>query len=64
MEFNLLQDLLNTKFTIIEVGLFYGGENLEAKIHRFQTFLDNIGDGHIFQGRRRVKTLQILVEFF
>ena len=28
MEFNPLPNLLNTGFTIIEIGLFYGGENL------------------------------------
>ena len=39
MEFNPLPDLLNTGFTIIEIGLFYGGENLEAKI---PYFLDNM----------------------
>ena len=32
MEFNPLPDLLNTGFTIIEFGLFHGGEHLEAKI--------------------------------
>ena len=38
-EFNPLQDLLNTGFTIIEIDLFYGNnENLEAKICRFQFF--------------------------
>ena len=42
MEFNPLPDLLNTGFTIIEMGLFYGGENLEAKIRRLQTFLDKM----------------------
>ena len=31
MEFNPLPDLLNTGFTIIEIGLFYGGEHSEAK---------------------------------
>ena len=36
MEFNPLPDLLNTEFTIIKIGLFYGDENLEAKICRFQ----------------------------
>ena len=42
MEFNPLPDLLNTGFTVIEIGLFYEGENLEGKICRFQTFLDNM----------------------
>ena len=31
MEFNPLQDLLKSGFTIIEIGLFYGGEHLEAR---------------------------------
>ena len=31
MEFNHLQDLLNTGFTIIEIGLFYGGEHVGEK---------------------------------
>ena len=34
-----LPDLLKTGFTIIEFGLFYGDERLEAKIYRFLTFL-------------------------
>mgnify|MGYP001796123736 CR=1 FL=1 len=38
MEFNPLQNLLNTGFTIIEIGLFYDGEQLESKICRFLTF--------------------------
>ena len=42
MEFNPLPDLLNWGFTVIEIGLFYGGENLGVKIYRFQTFLDNM----------------------
>ena len=42
MESNPLPGLLNTGYTIIEFGLFYGGENLEAKIWRFQTFSDNM----------------------
>ena len=37
-----LPHLLNTGFTIVENGLFYGGEHLEAKICRFQTFLDKM----------------------
>ena len=36
MEFNSLPDLLNTGFTIIEIGLFYGGERTLGS--RFQTF--------------------------
>ena len=43
MEFNPLPDLLNTGFTIIEIGLFYGGEHLGAKnICRFLTFFDKV----------------------
>ena len=42
IEFNPLPDLLNTGFAIIEIGLFYGGENLKAKICSIQTFLDNM----------------------
>ena len=30
MEFNPLPNLKNTRFTITEIGLFYGGEHLEA----------------------------------
>ena len=40
MEFK--PDLLTTGFTIIEIGLFYGREDLEAKICRFLTFLTKI----------------------
>ena len=42
MAFNPLPDLVNTGFTIIEIGLFYGGERLGAKIYRFLTFFDII----------------------
>ena len=42
MEFNPLPDLLNTGYTIIEIGLFYCGEHLESKICRFQSFLDKM----------------------
>ena len=42
MEFNPLPDLLNTGFTIVEIGLFYGGEHLGAKICRFLTCFDKI----------------------
>ena len=31
MEFDPLPDLLNTGFTIVEIGLFYSSEHLEAK---------------------------------
>ena len=51
MEFNPLPHLLYTGFTIIEIGLFYGGEHMEAKMCSKEP-------------RRRVITLQILVEFF
>ena len=34
-----ITDLRNNRFTIIEIGLFYGGEHLGAKICRFLTFL-------------------------
>ena len=66
MKFNLL---LNTGFTVIEIGLLYGGEHLGANICRFLTFLTwSIQDGDFWsvlnRRRRRVKTLQILVEFF
>ena len=36
-EFNSLSDLLNTWFTIIGIGLFYGGKHLGAKLWRFLT---------------------------
>ena len=42
MEFNHLPDLLNTGFTIVEIGLFYGGEHLGAKICNFLTCFDKI----------------------
>ena len=32
MEFNPLQHLLNTGFTVAEIGFFYGGEHFGAKI--------------------------------
>ena len=57
MVFNHLPDLLNTGFTIVEIVLFYGGENLEAKICRFQALFGQ--HGHVYRGRRRVKTLQM-----
>ena len=31
MEFSPLPDLLNTRFTIIEISFFYGGKHLEQK---------------------------------
>ena len=37
MEFKPVPDLLKTEFTITEIGLFYGGEHLEAKILTFWT---------------------------
>ena len=47
----LQPDLLNTGFTITEIGLFYGDENLEAKIIlcRFQAFLNNMANMFIFE---------------
>ena len=42
MEFNPFPGLLNTGFTIIEIGLFYGGENLEAKIVLIPDFFDKM----------------------
>ena len=61
MEFKHLPYLLNTGFTINEIGLFYGGEHLEAKLCNFQTFWDNMAI--CIKDERRVKTLQMLVEF-
>ena len=51
------------RFTIIEIGFIYGGENSEAKICRLQ---GAFGHGqHVYRRRRRrVNTLQIVVEFF
>ena len=40
MEFNTLRDLLR----IPDIGLFYGGEQLEAKICKFLTFLTQDGN--------------------
>ena len=37
-EFNPLPDLLNSGFTIIEIGLLYGSEHLAAKLCRFLSF--------------------------
>ena len=37
-----MPDLLNTRFTIVETGLFDCAKHLEAKMCRFQTFLDNM----------------------
>ena len=42
MEFNPMPDLLNTRFTIVEIGLFFDGEHLGAKIRRFLTCFDKI----------------------
>ena len=39
MELNPLPDLLNIRFTIIEIGLFYGGKHFGSKTCRFLTFL-------------------------
>ena len=69
MEFNPLPDLLNTGFTVVEIGLFYGGEHLGAKICRFLTCFNKITFKMVIQyllnrGWRRVKTFQILIVFF
>ena len=42
MEFNPLPDSLNTGFTVVEIGLYYGGKHLEANICRFPTCFDKI----------------------
>ena len=42
MEFIPFPDLLNIGFTIVEIGMFYGGEHLAAKICRFLTCFDKI----------------------
>ena len=66
MEFNLLPHLLNTGFAIAEIGLFYGGEHLGAKItdlflqYHFKMAIQYLPNWEW----RRVKTLQILVVFF
>ena len=41
-KFKPLPDLLNAEIAIIEIGLFYDGENLESKICRFQAFLASV----------------------
>ena len=64
MEIIPLPDLLNTGFTIIEIGLFYGSEHLRAKICRFQTVFEDGDFWSLLKRGWRVKTLQILVEFF
>ena len=57
MEFSPLLYLMNIGFTMIDIGLFHSGENLEMKICRFQTFLDN---GHVNRlGLRRLTVCQI-----
>ena len=48
MEFNPFPDLLNTGFTVIETGLFCGGEHLGAKIYRFPTLFDKITSKYRF----------------
>ena len=52
MEFNLLPDVQNTGFIIMEIGLFNGGEHFFGQ------------HGHVYREWQRVKTLQILVKFF
>ena len=50
MEFKLLQYLLNIGFTIIEISLFYGDKQLEAKI--CVQILDFVGQNdHVYQGQ-------------
>ena len=46
MKFNSLPDLLNTGFTIIETGLFYGGEHLENM--QIADFFDKINSRWLF----------------
>ena len=63
MEFNPLPDLLNNGFTIIEIGLFYGGQHLEAKICTFLIFFDKMAmstSSRNLLSRRRVKALQYI----
>ena len=62
MEFQLLPDLLNTGFTIIEIGLLYGGENWTQRDEDSNFFWQN-GEVYLISWRC-VKTLQIFVEFF
>ena len=68
MEFNLLPELLNTGFTIIEIGLFYDGEHLGAKICRFLTFVftKSFQDGHfssvLNRGWRHVSFSNVLLK--
>ena len=65
MELNPLPDLLNTRFTFTEIVLFYGKRKY-ADSWRYLAL--SFQDGHFWSvptwERRRVKTLQILVEFF
>ena len=43
MEFNPLPDLLNTGFTTkVVIGLFYGGEHLEANTMQIPDFFDKM----------------------
>ena len=44
MEFNHLPGLLNTGFTIVEIGLFYDGERLLAKVCRLLTCFRSLQD--------------------
>ena len=59
MEFNPFPDLLNTGFTVIEIGLFYGVETWKQKYANSKLFSDNMA---MFL-RPTTKILQILVEF-
>ena len=58
MEFNTLPDLMNTGFTIIEIGLFYGDWDTKIRWIQDGDFCSVLNRG------RRMKTLQLLVAFF
>ena len=47
--FNLLPDLLNTGFAIIETGLFYGGEQLGSKNMQIPDLYWHDGDVYIIE---------------
>ena len=71
MKFNPLTHLLNTGFTMAEIGLFYDGEHLGAKIWRLLSCSVYILQDHFrmaiqyFLNRewQCVEKLQILVAF-
>ena len=67
MEFNHLPDLLSTGITIIEIGLYYGGEHrtLGSKNMQIPDFSEQHDDVCLFEeplSRWLAKALQILVE--